>query len=72
MFPKTRTKPRFRTFALAGLKYVRRFQYGWLADEDYDDFCHFQCHLSADLIYDFVKQMPDVEELLIFALFTKK
>ncbi|MCS6865542.1 MAG: WGR domain-containing protein [Gemmataceae bacterium] len=49
------------------LRYVRRFQFGWLADEDYDDFCHFQCHLNGALVYDFVKQMPDVEELLIFA-----
>jgi uncharacterized protein (TIGR02996 family) len=49
------------------LPYVRRFQFGWLADEDYGDFCHFQCHLDGRLVYDFVKQMPDVEELLIFA-----
>lgn len=54
------------------LKFVRRFQYGWLANENYGDFCHFQCHQSGDLIYDFVKQMPDVEEILIFAHFREE
>lgn len=50
-----------------GLRQVRRFQYGWISDEVYGDFCKFQSHLSGDHIYDFVKQMPDIEELLIFA-----
>jgi uncharacterized protein (TIGR02996 family) len=49
------------------LRNVRRFQFGWQADEVYDDFCHFQCHLRGDRAYDFVKQMPDVEEVLVFA-----
>ncbi|MBN9117894.1 MAG: WGR domain-containing protein [Planctomycetes bacterium] len=49
------------------MRHVRRFQYGWIADEVYGNFCNFQCHLSGDLAYDFVKQMPDVEEVLIFA-----
>jgi len=51
----------------AGLRRIRRFQLGWLADEVYGDFCHFQCHLSGDFAYDFVKQMPDAEEVLLFA-----
>ncbi len=49
------------------LRHVRRFQYGWIADEVYDDFCNFQCHLTGDRVFDFVKQMPDVEEVLVFA-----
>ncbi|MCE9562758.1 MAG: WGR domain-containing protein [Planctomycetes bacterium] len=52
------------------MRHVRRFQYGWIADEVYGDFCNFQCHLPGEHVYDFVKQMPDVEELLIFAHFT--
>jgi uncharacterized protein (TIGR02996 family) len=49
------------------LRHVRRFQYGWISDEEYDDFCDFQCHMSGDRVFDFVKEMPDVEEVLIFA-----
>ena len=52
------------------LRNVRRFQFGWVSDEVYDDFCHFQCHLGGDRVYDFVKQMPNVEELLVFAHFS--
>ncbi len=51
------------------LQHVRRFQYGWESDEVYGDFCHFQCHLADEHIYDFVKQMPNLEELLVFAHF---
>jgi uncharacterized protein (TIGR02996 family) len=49
---------------------VRRFQFGWMSDEVYGgDFCNFQCHLGGDHLFDFVKQMPDVEEVLVFAHF---
>ncbi len=51
------------------LRNVRRFQYGWISDEVYGDFCKFQCHLLGEHVYDFVKQMPNVEEVLIFAHF---
>jgi len=52
------------------MRNIRRFQFGWMADEGYDGFCNFQCHLgSGDHVYDFVKQMPDVEEVLVFAHF---
>ena len=51
------------------LRNTRRFQFGWVADEVYEDFCNFQCHLQGDRLYDFVKQMPNVEELLVFAHF---
>ncbi|HEX5270923.1 MAG TPA: hypothetical protein VFW33_10565, partial [Gemmataceae bacterium] len=51
------------------LRNIRRFQLGWLANEEYGDFCHFQCHLGGRLLDDFVKQMPNVEELLVFAHF---
>jgi uncharacterized protein (TIGR02996 family) len=50
-----------------GLRRVRRFQFGWQVDEVYDNSCHFNCPLSGDLAYDFVKQMPDAEELLLLA-----
>jgi uncharacterized protein (TIGR02996 family) len=52
-----------------GLRNVRRFQFGWVSDEVYENFCNFQCHLGGDHLYDFVKQMPDVEEVLVFAHF---
>jgi uncharacterized protein (TIGR02996 family) len=46
---------------------LRVFQLGWTSDEVYDDFCHFQCHLRGEHAYDFVKQMPRLEELYLFA-----
>ncbi|QJW96559.1 WGR domain-containing protein [Frigoriglobus tundricola] len=49
------------------MRQIRRFQYGWTADEAYGSFCHFQCHLSGARVFDFVKQMPNVEEVLVFA-----
>ena len=55
-------------FRWPGLRNIRRFQYGWMSDEVYGDFCSFQCHLPGDHVFDFVKQMPDVEEILVFAL----
>jgi uncharacterized protein (TIGR02996 family) len=46
---------------------IRRFQLGWQADENYRDRCHFRCRTPGNLAYDFVRQMPDVEEVLVFA-----
>jgi uncharacterized protein (TIGR02996 family) len=53
----------------AGLRNIRRFQLGWVSDEVYEDFCNFQCHLSGERLFAFVKQVPDAEELLVFAHF---
>lgn len=50
-----------------GLSNLRVFQLGWTSDEVYEDFCNFQCHLSGELAYDLVKQMPKLEELYLFA-----
>lgn len=52
------------------MRHVRQFQYGWMSDEAYGNFCHFQCHMPGEHLYDFVKQMPNLEELLVFAHFT--
>ncbi|HEY7422685.1 MAG TPA: WGR domain-containing protein [Gemmataceae bacterium] len=46
---------------------VRVFQLGWTSDEAYDDYCSFRCHCSGKHAYDFVKQMPRLEELYLFA-----
>src|SRR5262249_23532687 len=46
---------------------IRRFQFGWGADEVYDAYCKFRCNLSGDSVYEFVRRMPEVEELLVFA-----
>jgi uncharacterized protein (TIGR02996 family) len=46
---------------------VRIFQFGWTGDDVYDDFCNLQCHLDGEHAYDFVKQMPRLEELYLFA-----
>jgi uncharacterized protein (TIGR02996 family) len=48
------------------LRYIRRFHWGWSAGEDDKDY-YYSCWMPGDLVYDFVKQMPDVEELRIFA-----
>jgi uncharacterized protein (TIGR02996 family) len=49
------------------LAHLRVFQSGWTSDEEYGDFCHFQCHHSGRDAVAFVKQMPRLEELYLFA-----
>jgi uncharacterized protein (TIGR02996 family) len=51
------------------LRNVRRFQLGWMEKEDYTDHCPFHCQVTGRHVYDFVKQMPHVEEVLVFAHF---
>ena len=51
------------------MRNVRRFQVGWMEDEDYGNYCGFQCHIHCEHLAEFVKQMPDVEEILVFAQF---
>jgi uncharacterized protein (TIGR02996 family) len=46
---------------------LRVFQFGWTSDEEYGDFCHFQCHLDGRDVLDLVKRMPQLEELYVFA-----
>jgi uncharacterized protein (TIGR02996 family) len=46
---------------------LRVFQLGWTSDENYGDFCHFQCHLRADWVAEYVERMPRLEELYLFA-----
>jgi uncharacterized protein (TIGR02996 family) len=46
---------------------LRVFQLGWTSDENYGDFCHFQCHESADNIEKLIARMPRLEELYLFA-----
>lgn len=46
---------------------VRVFQLGWTSEEEYGDFCNFQCHLNGERAFDYVKQMPRLEELYLFA-----
>jgi uncharacterized protein (TIGR02996 family) len=46
---------------------VRVFQLGWTSDEDYGGACDFQCHLDGERAHEFVRQMPRLEELYLFA-----
>jgi uncharacterized protein (TIGR02996 family) len=48
---------------------LRFFQLGWTSQEEYgaDNFCPFQCHLRGDNAHAFVRQIPRVEELYLFA-----
>ncbi len=46
---------------------LRVFQLGWTSDENYGDFCHFQCHLRADNTAEWIERMPRLEELYLFA-----
>jgi uncharacterized protein (TIGR02996 family) len=46
---------------------LRVFQLGWTSDENYEDFCHFQCHLRAAEAYELIARMPRLEELYLFA-----
>jgi hypothetical protein len=47
------------------LRFIRRFSWGWPASEDGG--YYFSCWMPGDHVHDFVKQMPDMEELRIFA-----
>jgi uncharacterized protein (TIGR02996 family) len=49
------------------LRQIRRFRYGVEPLEDYDHYCWFRCSLSGQHVFDYVRQMPDLEELLVFA-----
>jgi uncharacterized protein (TIGR02996 family) len=51
------------------LRNIRRFQLGWVEREDYTDYCSFHCGVTGEHVYDYVKQMPEVEEVLVFAHF---
>lgn len=46
------------------LRNIRRFIWGWPADPHEE---LPSCHMDGDLVYDFVKQMPEIEELRISA-----
>jgi uncharacterized protein (TIGR02996 family) len=45
---------------------LRVFQLGWTSDEEYGNFCHFQCHLHGDPVTELVRRMPRLEELYVF------
>jgi hypothetical protein len=46
------------------LKHIRKFYWGWHPEEpeNSDDY-YYNCHMTGDHVYDFVKQMPEIEEL---------
>jgi uncharacterized protein (TIGR02996 family) len=46
---------------------LRVFQLGWTSQEEYGDRCPFQCHLSAEGVNSWVRRMPRLEELYLFA-----
>jgi hypothetical protein len=52
------------------LRHVRVFRFGGEdPPDDYDDYCPHRSHAPGDHVSDFVKQMPDVEELHVMAHF---
>lgn len=46
------------------LRFIRRFVWGWPSDPTNS---LPSCHLGGDHVFDFVKQMPDIEELRVSA-----
>jgi uncharacterized protein (TIGR02996 family) len=48
------------------LRFIRRFTWGWPPREDDKDY-YYSCGMVGNHVYDFVKQMPDIEELRICA-----
>jgi uncharacterized protein (TIGR02996 family) len=46
---------------------LRVFQLGWTSDEEYGDFCDFQCHEGGGEVLALVRRMPRLEELYLFA-----
>jgi uncharacterized protein (TIGR02996 family) len=53
------------------LRHIRVFRFGGCEPYDYTDDWPHSCHTPGALIADFVKQMPDIEELRIMAHFHK-
>jgi uncharacterized protein (TIGR02996 family) len=51
------------------LRQVRVFRFGGAIPSEYDDYCHYRCHVPGDMVSAFVKQMPDIEELHVMAHF---
>jgi uncharacterized protein (TIGR02996 family) len=52
------------------LRFIRRFYWGWPVPEEPGEGSgefYYSCGMRGDRVYDFVKQMPDVEELRICA-----
>jgi uncharacterized protein (TIGR02996 family) len=49
------------------LSQVRVFRLGGEEPAEYADYCPNRCHMPGDHVHDFVKQMPDVEELHVMA-----
>src|SRR5207253_552120 len=49
------------------LSNLRVFQLGWTSDENYGDWCHFQCHLNGENAHELVEKMPRLEEVYLFA-----
>jgi len=49
------------------LRHIRRFGWGYPADEEDSSWANHRCFMPGTHVFDFVKQMPDVEELRLFA-----
>jgi Leucine Rich Repeat (LRR) protein len=45
---------------------LRVFQLGWTPDENYAEY-PFSCHVDGERVHEWVKQMPNLEELYLFA-----
>jgi uncharacterized protein (TIGR02996 family) len=55
------------------LRFIRTFRFGGCGPFDYDeDWNPYRSHMPGELIADFVKQMPDIEELQIMAHFREE
>jgi uncharacterized protein (TIGR02996 family) len=52
---------------LPQLANLRSFQLGWTSDEEYGDWCHFECHLDGFVAHEVVQKAPHLEELYLFA-----
>jgi uncharacterized protein (TIGR02996 family) len=46
---------------------LRVFQLGWTVEEAYGDWCGYNSHTAGENAYHFVRQMPRLEELSLFA-----
>lgn len=49
------------------LRQLRTFRFGGDEPTEYDDYCPYSCHTSGDHVFNYVKQMPEIEELHVMA-----
>ncbi|VTS07151.1 WGR domain-containing protein [Tuwongella immobilis] len=54
-------------FSAPFLGTLKRVRFGSIEEENYDDYCPFNCHFAGDQLAQLIERMPRIEELRLFA-----